>query len=117
MKKQLTELTKQEFNTLKQMGFLWELFPEAPEKFEEITKDTNDIQINCFCKSFKIESGYQLNYGDVYYTNNKTFDASLINNPTREEIGIYGIPFEKINTEKPIKIIINIDPPLNANPS
>jgi len=34
-KKKLQDLTKEEFEQLKAMGFLWELYPEAGESWEE----------------------------------------------------------------------------------
>jgi len=36
MSKKLNELTKEEFEKLKLSGMLWELFPEAPEFYEDI---------------------------------------------------------------------------------
>lgn len=38
MKKSLRTLTKYEFTTLKKMGLLWELYPEAPEHYKDIYK-------------------------------------------------------------------------------
>jgi hypothetical protein len=34
--KRLTDLTEEEFNKLKEMGFLWEFYPDAPELFKDI---------------------------------------------------------------------------------
>jgi hypothetical protein len=34
-KKKLTDLTEHEFNTLKEMGYLWEFFPEATGNYKE----------------------------------------------------------------------------------
>lgn len=36
--KKITDLTKKEFDTLKAMGFLWELYPKAPDTWEQIKK-------------------------------------------------------------------------------
>ena len=33
--KELTELSEDEFNTLKEMGYLWEFFPEATRNYKE----------------------------------------------------------------------------------
>lgn len=34
--KELKDLTEEEFNKLKEVGMLWELFPEAPENFNDM---------------------------------------------------------------------------------
>ena len=39
--KPLEKLTKEEFNGLKKMGFLWEFYPNAPEFYKEIKKNEN----------------------------------------------------------------------------
>ena len=39
--KPLYELTEYEFNTLKEMGFLWEFYPQAPETYEILKKEHN----------------------------------------------------------------------------
>lgn len=38
MKRTLESLTEAEFNSLKASGLLWEIYPDAPELFEDITK-------------------------------------------------------------------------------
>lgn len=40
--KKLNELTWHEYNTLKNMGFLLELYPEAPNTYGEIFKEENN---------------------------------------------------------------------------
>ncbi|MCK9543717.1 MAG: hypothetical protein M0R03_16985 [Novosphingobium sp.] len=37
-KKHLKNITEDEFDTLKEMGLLWEFYPEAPEFFRDINK-------------------------------------------------------------------------------
>lgn len=37
-KPKLHELSKEEFNMLKNIGMLWEFYPEAPEFWEDIQK-------------------------------------------------------------------------------
>lgn len=49
------DLTEYEFNTLKDMGFLWEFFPDAPASFQEIKK-TNKSDLEKFFDE------YQANY-------------------------------------------------------
>lgn len=36
--KKLEKLTKREFNKLKEMGYLWEFYPNAPETWEKIKR-------------------------------------------------------------------------------
>ena len=45
MKKSLSELTADEFSTLKRMGFLYDLYPEAPETYAELSKYNDVIKI------------------------------------------------------------------------
>lgn len=37
-RKNLSELTEEEFKRLKGTGFLWEFYPEAPEFYKDIKK-------------------------------------------------------------------------------
>lgn len=45
MKKPLNELTPDEFSTLKRMGFLHEIYPDAPETWQEMSKYKDVIKI------------------------------------------------------------------------
>ena len=40
-KKKLTDLTEHQFNKLKEMGHLWEFYPDAPETYKELKKRKN----------------------------------------------------------------------------
>jgi hypothetical protein len=37
--KKLSDLTKNQFDGLKECGMLWELYPNAPEMYEDIKKE------------------------------------------------------------------------------
>lgn len=45
MKKPLSELTSDEFSTLKRMGFLYDIYPDAPKTWHEMSKYKNVIKI------------------------------------------------------------------------
>ena len=47
MKKDLKSLSKKEFEQLKKSGMLWEIYPDAPEFYEEISVNqypTNELR-------------------------------------------------------------------------
>jgi len=45
MKKNLYELTLDEFSTLKRMGFLYDIYPDAPEVWTDIKKYQDVVKI------------------------------------------------------------------------
>jgi len=69
MAKKLKELSRAEFETLKNTGLLWEIFPEATDTYESLHKNTvisvNRKQlkkiISCWCKDARV------NCMDTYY--------------------------------------------------
>lgn len=44
-KKKLVDLTNEEFNKLKELGLLWEFYPDAPSTYQEIKTVTNTCLI------------------------------------------------------------------------
>jgi hypothetical protein len=38
MKRSLESLTKEEFDSLKESGLLWEIYPDSPESYESIKR-------------------------------------------------------------------------------
>lgn len=45
MKKPLSELSSDEFSTLKRMGFLYDFYPDAPDTYAELSKYNTVIKI------------------------------------------------------------------------
>lgn len=45
MKKHLNDLTVDEFSTLKRLGFLYDLYPDAPETWSDIKKYQDIIKL------------------------------------------------------------------------
>ena len=43
--KNVSDLTEDEFNTLKDLGFLWEFYPDAPNTWKEIPGNKTSIDI------------------------------------------------------------------------
>jgi hypothetical protein len=69
-KRKLKDLTKEEFNILKCMGFLWELYPEAPEFYEEIR---SSVRCNCrYCGKKRPKKAFDEQYcsGSCWAANN-----------------------------------------------
>ena len=46
-KKQLQNLTRHEFDLLKLTGFLWEFYPNAPESYDELTRQGKETGKVC----------------------------------------------------------------------
>lgn len=54
MKIKLEELTETEFKLLKNNGLLWEVYPEAPEFYEDIKRQDSEF---CICAAVKANDG------------------------------------------------------------
>jgi hypothetical protein len=73
--KTIQELTRHEFDTLKNMGFLWEIFPNAPMSFDEIKK-MNKSDLELFFEEydpFYVKPYNGSTWLNHYFLNNKYF--------------------------------------------
>lgn len=43
--KKLSDLTELQFNSLKNIGLLWEFFPDSPEFYENIKKEFDPFEL------------------------------------------------------------------------